>query len=256
MGSEPPCTEANCTPGTLSRVPCNCRSAARNPAGLFARPCGSVTPKVSTLCGLIPGFTLHRAARLRIINPAPASRTRASAISTATKTLCVRCREPLDPRPPSFNVSPRLERASLSAGASPKKIPTSSATPRVKSRTCRSTPISFTRGSAAGREFKTDLVPQYASSSPAPALASESTTLSVSSCRTTRTRPAPSAARIVNSRVRPVARASSRLATLAHAISRTKPTAPSSTSRNGRTFPTRSSLNESMAIPAPLLASG
>ncbi len=54
-------------------------------------------------------------------------------------------------------------------------------------------------------------------------------TLSVSNCRMIRPRPAPTAARMAISRLRPVARASRRLATLAHAMSSTKPTAPAST---------------------------
>ena len=57
--------------------------------------------------------------------------------------------------------------------------------------------------------------------------ASDSSTLSVSSCRMRRPRPAPIAARIAISRRRPVARTSSRLATLAQAMSSTKLTAPS-----------------------------
>ena len=50
-----------------------------------------------------------------------------------------------------------------------------------------------------------------------------------------RPRDPPTAARIAISRRRPVARASSRFATLAHAISRTKLTAPASTSSDVRT---------------------
>ena len=57
--------------------------------------------------------------------------------------------------------------------------------------------------------------------------ASESSTLSVSSCRMMRPRPAPIAARTAISRLRPVARTSSRFATFAHAMSSTRPTAPS-----------------------------
>ena len=55
---------------------------------------------------------------------------------------------------------------------------------------------------------------------------SESTRLSVSSWRMMRRRPAPSAERTASSRVRTVARASSRLATFAQQISSTKPTTP------------------------------
>jgi hypothetical protein len=61
--------------------------------------------------------------------------------------------------------------------------------------------------------------------------------LSVRSWRTSRSREAPSALRMAISFPRAAARDSSRLATLAQAISRTKPTAPSSTSRAGRMLP-------------------
>ena len=49
----------------------------------------------------------------------------------------------------------------------------------------------------------------------------------MSSWRTMRPRPAPRAERMANSRWRPVARTSRRLATLAQAISNTSPQAPS-----------------------------
>ena len=68
-----------------------------------------------------------------------------------------------------------------------------------------------------------------------------STRLSASICRTSRTRLAPIAARTASSRLRAEARTSSRLATLAHAISSTNATAPISDRIAGRTSPTRSS---------------
>ena len=74
--------------------------------------------------------------------------------------------------------------------------------------------------------------------SPIPPPIAESMTLSVSNWRMIRPRPAPMAARIVISRLRTVARTSSRFATFAHAISRTKLTAPSNTHNDERTFRT------------------
>ena len=73
--------------------------------------------------------------------------------------------------------------------------------------------------------------------------ASESNTLSVSNWRTMRARPAPSAERIANSRLRTVARTSSRLATLAQEISSTSPTAPSIISSELRASPMMLSRN-------------
>ena len=73
--------------------------------------------------------------------------------------------------------------------------------------------------------------------------ARESNTLSVSNWRTMRARPAPSAERIANSRLRTVARTSSRLATLAQEISSTSPTAPSIISSELRASPMMLSRN-------------
>jgi hypothetical protein len=80
-------------------------------------------------------------------------------------------------------------------------------------------------------------VPHCAITSPIAPPATASSRLSASSCRTTRQRPAPSAARIEISRDRPTARESIRFATFAHAIISTNPTAPSSTRKICRTGP-------------------
>ena len=69
-------------------------------------------------------------------------------------------------------------------------------------------------------------MPAHPTASPTSPPASDSTTLSVSSCRMIRPREPPIAARIAISRRRPVARTSSRFATFAHAMSSTKLTAP------------------------------
>ena len=71
---------------------------------------------------------------------------------------------------------------------------------------------------------------QYASCKPTRPPATESSTLSTRCSRTSRPRPAPSARRTAVSFWRDDARVSSRLATLAHAISSTSPTMPMSTS--------------------------
>jgi hypothetical protein len=86
------------------------------------------------------------------------------------------------------------------------------------------------------------LTASEASTSPAAPPITESTTLSVSSWRTSRPLPAPNATRTATSRSRAAARASSRLATFAQAMSSTSPTAPLKTRSAGRTSPTRSSF--------------
>ena len=78
------------------------------------------------------------------------------------------------------------------------------------------------RGMLPGFTASSARMPTMPSASPSTPPSSDSTTLSVSSCRTMRPRPAPIAARIAISRLRTVARTSSRLATFAQAMSRTK----------------------------------
>ena len=65
-----------------------------------------------------------------------------------------------------------------------------------------------------------------------------------------RPRLAPMAARMANSRLRPVARTSSRLATLAQAMSRTRPTAPRRTKSDERTSLTMQSRRGWTAKPS------
>ena len=86
---------------------------------------------------------------------------------------------------------------------------------------------------------------------------SDSTRLSVSSWRTIRRRPAPSADRTASSRSRAVARASSRLATFAQQISSTKPTTPrNSIEVSLRSLPIMVSCIGSSATPRPALVCG
>src|SRR5207237_1016887 len=79
----------------------------------------------------------------------------------------------------------------------------------------------------------------HAASTPIAPPARESTTLSVSVWRIRRMRLAPRAARNENSLCREIERASSRFATLTHAISKSRLTAPHISNRAGRTGPRR-----------------
>ena len=139
---------------------------------------------------------------------------------------------------PSLSAPCRSGRDSAIAGASPKAMPVPMATAAVNSNTRQSSPTSATRGNDAGLSASRASMPQPANSTPSPPPMRERTRLSVSSCRTSRQRLAPSAVRMAISFWRAAARASSRLATLAQVMIRTKPTAPSSTSSGNRTLPT------------------
>ena len=135
------------------------------------------------------------------------------ATSTATKILCRRWRAPVEPRPLSLRISIRFTREPLSAGARPKTIAANSESASVKSSTRPSREISSTRGNVPGKVLSAALAPQKANRSPSVPPTPASKTLSVRSWRTTRTWPAPSAARTANSRERPMERASRRFAT-------------------------------------------
>ncbi len=129
------------------------------------------------------------------------------------------------PRPPSVSAPRRSDRAACTAGARPNSTPAPRAMAPVNPTTLRSRPISSTRGNHAGMMDTRPRIPHTVSTSPAtPAMAAR-TRLSIRSWRLIRSRPAPSAERTAISRPRSAARASSRFATFAHAISRTNSTA-------------------------------
>ncbi len=138
------------------------------------------------------------------------------------------------PAPLSRNMPARSGRESWSAGNSPNKTPVAS-----RKRQGKGEHRGVQPDVAAPRQIQD---PHYVqtvhrrsaahahtiapASVPATPPAKASTRLSARSCLTRRTRRAPNAARKANSRPRDVARAISRLATLAQAINSTKATAP------------------------------
>ena len=91
------------------------------------------------------------------------------------------------------------------------------------------------RGKRAGAASGSSRTSVHASARPAAPPAADSTRLSVRSCRTSRVRLPPSAARIVSSRWRAAPRESSRFAMFAQAISSTRATALARTRIAGRT---------------------
>src|SRR5271156_619792 len=88
MGREPSVTETACTPGMALILSSNRRRRARVSADMVADDDGIDKLNVTAWLGLYPGLTRHNAERLRSISPAPISRTRAMATSTATKIPC------------------------------------------------------------------------------------------------------------------------------------------------------------------------
>ena len=179
----------------------------------------------------------------------PIRRTSASATSATTSTdRTLFCLKPVPDRPPlSLSAMFRSVRDPCSAGIRPNRRPVASETTTVNASTRQSTPTSdpFSprRGIPAVLMDNRARIPATPSTMPSAPPATDSRTLSVSSCLMIRPRPAPIAERIAISRRRAVARTSSRFATLAQAMSRTKTTATLMTSRIGRTLLTNASRN-------------
>ena len=189
---------------------------------------------------LKPGPSDVRAVwRLRMNNPAPMSATTDSDNCPTTSALRrVRRRAPLAlPLSPGFSAGSRSMRADCHAGAVPNTRPVRSDRPSAQPSTRRSglksrlMPGIWPSGSARLSACDVQKVSTVAIPPPTSAIRP----LSVSSCRATRHRPAPSDSRMASSRLRAFARVSSRLATLPHATSQTRIDPPSARSEISRT---------------------
>ena len=195
--------------------------------------------------------------KVRSSRPAPQSTRTAAATCTDTRPL--RSQPPRRVTLPSADMaSVRRPRVDCQAGTWPNRTPTANAVSAHAVAT-RPSNDSLTAtgntpgGTSDGAAAMSAAVTPTATRPPIDA----STRLSVSSCATTRPRPAPSAALTASSRVRPVACARSRLATLAQHISSTNPTTPRSSSDVSRTSrPMRASRSGCTVTPCPLLLSG
>ena len=192
---------------------------------------GSDTIPTSTFRGSTPRSTEVSFWKLRIRRPAPTSSISASATSATIRVLRIRSewRPEVAPRPPSRSTPTRLPPADCSAGIRPKATPVTSERSSAKPRTEASSRISTRRGMLPGWSASRTCTPPHASATPRAPPTSESSTLSVRSWATMRSRRAPIATRSASSRCRPAARPSSRLATLAQQIRSTSPTAPART---------------------------
>jgi len=118
----------------------------------------------------------------------------------------------LAPRGASFSDTARFERDARHAGNKPETIPTPTLAMAVTTRTRGSGEISSMRG-MLGRIAFSESMPQIAITNPARPPSRPSNVLSASNCLIIRQRPAPSAARMLNSRLRESDRASNRFAT-------------------------------------------
>ena len=130
----------------------------------------------------------------------------------------------------------RSAREDSKAGTSPTLIPIRVVTARAKRNIEPSMPIAFTLGNPGGLRATKARTPATAMPIPSTPPIMARSRLSVSSCRMSLPFAAPSAARMANSARRWAPRASRRLVTLTHAMSRTRNTAPSTASSAGLTL--------------------
>ena len=150
----------------------------------------------------------------------------ATSATTSTFFRLKRRARPSATNASSFSAGTSPGRDACSAGAAPKTRPVRIDRTRENASTRRSRLKSSAIGSApaGGGAAWNDCTTSQARNTPAAPPIADSSTLSVSSCRTMRQRLAPSASRIATSRRRAAAFDSSRFATLAHAINSTAPT--------------------------------
>ena len=223
---------AEMTPGRASSSRTSDSTKRTRWAGVGAALLERVRSKSRTLSRWRPASAERVAMKLWRSRPAVKSSTTVRAVSATMKRRWRRWREPpTAPRALSLRSLLMSGRATRRAGARPKSRPVSSERPRVnRSRCglmamgCGGAPLAATRAESGSRA-------NQASSRPAKPPSRASTTLSARSRRTIRAALAPRAMRTAISVWRVAARASRRLATLAHAIRSTSATVAMSMTR-------------------------
>ncbi len=220
-------TDAARTPGSARASVTSRRKNASCAASSSCRGCTSMatssSPRVSK-----PGSMRREFTRLCVSSDATARQSAQSATCAPTSVERSRDRTPTAPPLPPFIAAITPLRDERSAGTSPN----SSAVPRLSSSVNATTRPSGVKSTiTASGALATSRSPATRTAHAAPASPSAppiaaSTRLSINSCRTSRPRLAPNASRTEISRPRVVARASSRFATFAQAMSSTSPTTP------------------------------
>ena len=129
------------------------------------------------------------------------------------------------------------------AGMTPNATAVTTVVTRANPSTTGLNPTSSRRGTASPPRRWSTRTPIRATASPISPPRPARNRLSTRSWRKSRVLPAPSAERVANSWTRPVARASTRLATFTHATRSTSPTAINSRRKGPRAGATRSSCS-------------
>ena len=190
--------------------------------------------------------------------PAATNSTIARATSATTRRFRARrCPPPFPVWPlPSLRLACTSGPPAKNPGATPKTTPAPIDSNSAKPSTQPSMRMSCTRGNPDGNNELSSRTPPYARNTPNVPPTKPRTTLSVSSCRTIRFRPAPSATRMPISRARVVARVRNRFAMFTQAISSTVPTDPSRTSSAVFTLPATSFCSGTTPIVHPESSAG
>ncbi len=216
------------TPGSV-RIASRARARnARRAAGSGYLEAGMDSEAVATPSGSKPGSI--DSFRLKLTSSSAAPIRSANASETCVTTSALRApsvaRPAVPVRPSCRNTVLRSAWNSRKTGIVPNSTPASSATAAVAASTGACTPISAARGRSSAPSAAIARVPAAPSARPSRPPPTASTTLSVSSWRAMRHRPAPSANRVASSRDRAVDRTSTRLAMFTHPISSTSRTPP------------------------------
>ena len=186
------------------------------------------TPARSTLRGSNPGSMCCSVRAVRTRSPAPTINTKVIAICRVTSMSRPNGRWPVATvAGPSFRSVTRSTLEARKAGNNPKPNAVRVVITAVNASSRASSPLSMSSGAPSNvGSAGSRLSIQIAVTRPAVPPRIARTRLSVISCRARRSRPPPIDRRIAISRRRAMARAMSRLATLAHATTRTNSTAP------------------------------
>ena len=194
---------ANSTPGSaFTRRRSSSWKDCHTPSSVyFASESGTL--RVRTLVSSKPLSTWRSWSRLLIRRPAPVRSRRERATSATTSAERMLC-PPLDhpPRPPSLSVETRFGLDDRHAGTNPKMRPVTRANANVKPSTVGSIAIRLVRsaGKVSGSDRTMAATASEASATPRAPPRRPRTRLSVRSCRITRLRFAPMAARTASSR--------------------------------------------------------
>lgn len=162
--------------------------------------------------------------------PRPTSSGWVSAICATTKARCRRDRVAATVDEEPFSTSPTETRVTCSAGETPKTTPVTRATANVAVETFQSTTSCTSSTVVAANR-----IPRIVRKRPTAAATRARSTLSVRSCRTTRSRGAPSARRTAISRRRETARPTRSALTVVQVTSRTSSaSAPANAAESSR----------------------